>query len=81
MPLIEHNGPGFGYRVYWKNNISENNWDSKVVDNYTINELSINNQSARNNTIVVRVVAFNDIGESTEFPIEVFKYVDVHGKF
>lgn len=59
--------------------VSWNKWNSKIVNNYTINELVINIQLEFNGC-KVKVVSFNEKGESKERPKEYFGFFFVNGK-
>ncbi|XP_008180512.1 neuroglian-like [Acyrthosiphon pisum] len=73
MPKICHNAPGLRYRVYWKQNILGEVWNFKEITNYTINKLSIPNQPIDKH-YKVKIVAFNEKGESIGLQKEVIGY-------
>jgi len=80
MPKICHNAPGLRYRVYWKQNIPGEVWNFKDISDYTINELSILDQPIDKN-YKVKIVAFNEKGESSGLQKEVIGYSEENGKF
>lgn len=80
MPLVEHNGPDFVYRVCWKKNIPEDNWNCEVIADYTKNKLAIYNQQ-KYQSYKVKVVARNKIGDSKGHQIEVTVFSDTYGTF
>ena len=43
MKKIEHNAPGFHYKVYWKNE-NEERWNMKEIFNWETNQLVIEDQ-------------------------------------
>ncbi|XP_046629951.1 neuroglian-like [Neodiprion virginianus] len=70
MPEIEHNGPGFKYRVYFKLDTSGMNWTRLAVHIWTIEEIRITVQPA-DQRYKVKVAAMNYLGESRATPTEV----------
>jgi len=80
MPKIYHNAPGLIYRVYWKQNIPGEVWNFKEITDYTINELSIPDQPI-DKYYKVKIVAFNEKGESNGLQKEVIGYSEENGKF
>jgi len=80
MPKISHNAPGLRYRVYWKQNIPGEVWNFKEITDYTINELTILNQTT-SNQYKVKIVAFNEKGESNGLQKETIGYPDENSKF
>ncbi|XP_025407502.1 neuroglian-like [Sipha flava] len=73
MPKIEHNGPGLKYRVYWKQDIPGQAWNSEEITDYTVDKLVINNQPTYQR-YKVKVVASNEKGESNVPHKEVIGY-------
>ncbi|KAL4121128.1 hypothetical protein QTP88_013693 [Uroleucon formosanum] len=73
MPKIEHNAPGLRYRVYWKQDIPGQVWNSEEITDYTVKELVIDNQPTYQR-YKVKVVASNEKGESNVPQKEVIGY-------
>ncbi|VVC24599.1 Hypothetical protein CINCED_3A009632 [Cinara cedri] len=73
MPKIEHNAPGLRYRVYWKQAIPGQVWNSDEITDYTVKEFVINNQPTYQR-YKVKVVASNEKGESNVAQREVIGY-------
>lgn len=80
MPKIDHNAPGLRYRVYWKQDMSDQDWNSKEITDYTKKELAIPNQPGYGR-YKVKIVAFNEKGESNAVQKEVIGYSVEDGKF
>ncbi|XP_068158953.1 neuroglian isoform X1 [Drosophila tropicalis] len=73
MPEIEHNGPKFHYRVYWKRDIAAAPWQSKEIDDWRQNNIVITDQP----TFVkyhIKVAAINGNGASNVSPEEIVGY-------
>lgn len=79
MPPIEHNGPGFVYRVCWKKDIPGEDWNCEVITDYTKHELVIKNQQ-KYQSYKVKVVARNIVGDSKAHQIEVVGFLGIYGK-
>jgi len=79
MPKIAHNAPGLRYRVYWKQDIPDNVWNLNETIDYTINELVFSNQPTYTR-YKVKIVAFNEKGESSGLQNEVIGYSGEDGK-
>ena len=62
MKKIEHNAPGFHYKVYWKNE-NEERWNMKEIFNWETNQLVIEDQPTYQE-YKIKVVAHNDVGEA-----------------
>ncbi|XP_025205717.1 neuroglian-like isoform X1 [Melanaphis sacchari] len=73
MPKIAHNAPGLRYRIYWKQDMPNKAWNLNETMNYTINELVIPNQPTYKR-YKVKIVAFNEKGESNGFQKEIIGY-------
>ncbi|KAF0760773.1 neuroglian-like isoform X1 [Aphis craccivora] len=73
MPKIAHNAPGLRYRVYWKQDIPDNVWNLNETIDYTISELVFPNQPTYTR-YKVKVVTFNEKGESSGLQNEVIGY-------
>lgn len=80
MSINNHNGPGFGYKIFWKQDKPDHDWNSTKITNYTIKELSIHNQPTYQ-WYKVKIVAFNCIGESNGIPKEFSGYLGKKGIF
>ncbi|KAK4296763.1 hypothetical protein Pmani_030767 [Petrolisthes manimaculis] len=64
MPEIEHNGPGFKYRVYWKrDNVSGATWESQDVVDWIQDHYVVANQPTFK-PYRIKVEAHNDRGEA-----------------
>ncbi|XP_043247428.1 neuroglian-like [Amphibalanus amphitrite] len=73
MSEIDHNARKFRYRVYWKRNDTDDEWNQEVVTDWRRSHLLIPNQP----TYVpyrIRVEAQNELGESKVSPVEVIGY-------
>ncbi|XP_050313304.1 neuroglian isoform X2 [Anthonomus grandis grandis] len=74
MPQIEHAGPGFKYRVYYKRDIPGKDFESPhEISDWTVKELLIPDQNSFQR-YVIKVLAVNDIGEADVSPQEVIGY-------
>lgn len=73
MPQIEHNGPGFQYRVYWKRDIPAEKWNIEDIFEWRQDRIVIPDQPtfAR---YKIKVVAINQFGESNVAAEEVIGY-------
>lgn len=63
MPQIEHNGPKFQYRVYWKRDIPSDRWNVEDIYDWQRNNIVINDQPTYER-YRIKVVALNELGES-----------------
>lgn len=79
MPKIVHNAPGLRYRVYWKQDMPGKVWNLNETIDYTKNELVFLNQPTYKR-YKVKVVAFNEKGESSGIQNEVIGYSGEDGK-
>lgn len=79
MPKITHNAPGLRYRVYWKQDMPDNVWNLNETIDYTINELVFSDQPTYTR-YKVKIVAFNEKGESSGLQNEVIGYSGEDGK-
>lgn len=73
MPPSEHNGPGFYYRVHWKRQASNGDWNIQNIANWTQDHLLVENQV----TYVeyrIKIDAANEIGVSNHTASELFGY-------
>lgn len=73
MPEIEHNAPRFQYRVYWKRNISGEEWNTEDIFDWRKSEFLIRDQPTFQ-PYKIKVVAINEKGESNVTPIEMIGY-------
>ncbi|XP_034938315.1 neuroglian isoform X2 [Chelonus insularis] len=73
MPQIEHNGPKFKYRVYYKQDIPGKLWEKEDISNWKINRLPVYNQPTYQR-YQIKVVAINEKGESRAVPEVVIGY-------
>lgn len=80
MPRTEHHAYGFGYQVLWKQEKPGCDWNFEIITNYTVCELVINNQPAYQR-YKINVIAFNDMGKSSELPKQVIGYSGSDGKY
>lgn len=72
MPEIEHNAPGFQYRVYWKRDIASE-WQQEDIYDWRRNELVIDEQPTFQK-YRIKVVAINQQGEANVAPKEIIGY-------
>ncbi|KAH8032601.1 hypothetical protein HPB51_026054 [Rhipicephalus microplus] len=71
MAPIDHNAPGFFYRVSWKRNDLPNaTWSSHDVKDWTQERLVLQGQS-RSTPYSVRVEAHNSLGQANVLPREI----------
>lgn len=73
MPPIEHSGPGFHYRVFWKRDAPGEKWNVRDIFEWKQDELVIENLP----TFVryrIKVVAKNQVGQSSAAVNEVIGY-------
>jgi len=80
MPKIAHNAPGLRYKVYWKQDMPGQVWNSEEITDYTQKELVILNQPTYKR-YKVKIIAFNEKGESNVLQKEVIGYSGEDGKF
>lgn len=73
MPEIEHNGPRFQYRIYWKRDIPGEDWNTEDVFDWKQSELLIRDQPTFQ-PYKIKVVAMNERGESNVTPVETIGY-------
>lgn len=74
MPQIEHNAPGFKYRVYWKQDIAGKDYGEPTeITDYKQDRLVIPNQPSFQQ-YRIKVVAVNELGEADVAPPEVIGY-------
>ena len=63
MPEIEHNGPGFKYRVYWKPDVENARWQTEDVVDWEQDHFVVPNQPTFE-PYRIKVEAHNDRGEA-----------------
>lgn len=73
MPESEHNAPNFGYRVYWKRDMSGESFSSKEVKDWRQEELVIPDQPSFTQYLI-KIVSQNELGEANVAPEEVVGY-------
>lgn len=73
MPEIEHNAPRFQYRVYWKRDISGEEWQVEEITNWKQGEKVVDNQPSFQQ-YRIKVIAMNELGEANVSPKEVIGY-------
>lgn len=73
MPLIEHNAPGFFYKVYWKLNNPNAKWITRTIDDWQRNKLVIENQDTFRE-YRMKVEAHNRRGQAHMVATEVTGY-------
>nr|XP_023019782.1 neuroglian [Leptinotarsa decemlineata]XP_023019783.1 neuroglian [Leptinotarsa decemlineata]XP_023019784.1 neuroglian [Leptinotarsa decemlineata] len=73
MPQIEHNAPGFKYRVYWKRDIAGKDYAYEEILDYKQDKLVIPNQPSFQQ-YRIKVIAVNELGEANVSPQEVIGY-------
>lgn len=73
MPPSEQNGPGFYYRVYWKRNIPDAEWNTTNVTDWKQDHYIVEDQPTYTE-YRVKVEAANEIGPSNQPAPEVVGY-------
>ena len=74
MPMIEHNAPGFFYKVYWKRNDDPGSrWESRTIDDWQRNRLVVDNQPTFK-PYRIKVEAHNRRGQAHMIATEVIGY-------
>ncbi|KAH8344677.1 hypothetical protein KR067_003077 [Drosophila pandora] len=73
MPEIEHNAPGFQYRVNWKRDIPAAPWENQNIYDWRQNNIVITDQPTFVKYLI-KVVAINEKGESNVAAEEVVGY-------
>ncbi|XP_072402219.1 neuroglian-like isoform X2 [Diabrotica undecimpunctata] len=73
LPKTEHAGPGFKYRVCFKQNIDGATYECTDIHNYSQNTYTVSNQPSFQQ-YKIKVIASNDIGDAEAEPIEVIGY-------
>ncbi|KAJ8955459.1 hypothetical protein NQ318_003559 [Aromia moschata] len=71
MPQIEHNAPGFKYRIYWKRDIPGKDYgEPKEIMDYRVDRYVVPNQPSFQQ-YRIKVVAANEMGDASVSPPEV----------
>ncbi|XP_049817561.1 neuroglian isoform X2 [Aethina tumida] len=70
MPKIEHNAPGFKYKVFWKRAIRGKQFEVNEITDWQQGRFVIPNQPSYQQYLI-KVVAFNEMGEADVAPQEV----------
>ncbi|XP_055914069.1 neuroglian-like [Eupeodes corollae] len=73
MPEIEHSGPNLHYRVFWKREVPDSEWESKEILDWQESKAVIEDQPTFVKYLV-KVLAINDRGESRTPASEVIGY-------
>lgn len=73
MPEIEHNAPQFQYRIYWKRDISGDNYNREDIYDWRQSEYLIVDQPTFQR-YRIKVIAVNQMGESNVAAAEVVGY-------
>ncbi|XP_055389470.1 neuroglian isoform X2 [Condylostylus longicornis] len=73
MPEIEHNGPDFHYRVFWKRDSPGSQWENVDIYDWKQSHYEVVNQPTFVRYII-KVIAINRQGESNIAPVETFGY-------
>ncbi|CAH1996819.1 unnamed protein product [Acanthoscelides obtectus] len=73
MPQIEHNAPGFKYRVYWKRDIPGKDYESQDILDYRQDRWVIPNQPSFQQ-YRIKVKAINELGEADVSPEEIIGF-------
>lgn len=72
VPALEYNGPGFGYRIYWKRADTCDDWHDVTVEHY-INKYEVRDQPTFAK-YRIKVVSRNDLGNANVEPTEIDAY-------
>lgn len=73
MKQIEHNAPGFLYRVYWTKDSPNSRWSIKEITDWTQGQLIIDDQPTYQR-YRIKIVAHNDLGEANVASDEVIGF-------
>ncbi|XP_046622366.1 neuroglian isoform X1 [Neodiprion virginianus] len=73
MAQIEHNAPKFMYRVFYKRDITGEEWTTEDVLDWKVHRLQVDNQPTYQR-YKIKVVAINEKGECRQQPTEVIGY-------
>lgn len=73
MRQIEHNAPGFHYKIYWKMDAPGHKWNIKELFDWKADRLAIEDQPTYQRYII-KIVAHNDLGEANVAAEEVIGY-------
>lgn len=73
MPQIEHNAPGFYYKVFWKEDIRGTEYQTRDVHDWETEQITIYDQQSFTQ-YRIKVVAMNNEGEANVGAKEVIGY-------
>ena len=73
MRQIEHNAPGFHYKIYWKMDAPGENWNIEEIFDWKSSRLQIPDQPTYQR-YTIKIVAHNDLGEANVAAKEVIGY-------
>ncbi|XP_075525706.1 neuroglian-like [Dermacentor variabilis] len=74
MPPIEHNAPGFFYKILWKrHDIPGATWSERVIEDWKQNRLVVPDQPTFK-PYRIKVEAYNRLGQANTAPMEVIGY-------
>lgn len=79
MPRLEHNGPGFGYKVFYRPKGSTY-WNRTSVFNEKASELEIDVSDVYG-LYEIKVEAYNDIGDSYQPPFIILGHSGEAGRY
>ena len=80
MPEIEHNGPGFKYRIYWRRNDQPSaKWETNEVTEWDRDQFVVRNQETFKE-YRIKVEAHNELGEARVAAPEIIGYSGEDGK-
>ncbi|GAB6021405.1 hypothetical protein CHUAL_004014 [Chamberlinius hualienensis] len=73
MPKIDHNGPDFFYRVFWKRTTTMMDWVTENINNWEQTQFVVENQPTFQ-PYVIKVEAHNAKGQANVAAVEVMGY-------
>ena len=73
MQQLEHNAPGFHYKIYWKMDGPGHKWNIREIYDWKQNNLQIEDQPTYK-PYKIKIVAHNDLGEANVAAEEVTGY-------
>lgn len=79
MPQIEHGGPKFQYRIFYKRDIPGEQYTVVDIPDWTKTKYVVNDQPTFQQ-YRIKVVAMNELGEANVAPKEVIGYSGEDGK-
>lgn len=80
MPQIEHNAPRFHYKVYWKEDVRDKEYEVIDVHDWQQDHVVIHNQPSFTQ-YRIKVVAENKLGAANVAAKEIIGYSGENGKF